>query len=138
MKIQKILQPKSFFQIKKDLENISRGEKIKAIINYLISNEDGVVYDFLGFVTNEVENNDLDIWRIMAEKVIDNDKDQGTGRWVSLSAEDRKQLKKDPAEWFDEEWSDEEIVEEFLLAIPDENFHRIMLKIVLSVELGHR
>lgn len=115
MKAKSVLKPKSREEIDKIFQSSSRVEKEQLLLN-LGETIEGMS-DFQDWLTYVFNN---DIWKKMAQSLLKDDKDEDTGRYISLYPEDRLELKRNPQRWFEFSWSADDINEAFIKELTDE------------------
>jgi len=126
MRAKKILKPKDLEEIYRQLREAPRAQRIAAIVN-LIRETDNM-YDFLeGFLLAKFPD---EIWKKMAGKVIAEDKDEDTGRYISLDQWDRLELKRKPYEWFSNNYDDEERTTAFLVELTDDELNTVVDELI--------
>ena len=126
MRAKKILKPKDLEEIYRQLREAPRAQRIAAIVN-LIRETDNM-YDFLeGFLLAKFPD---EIWKKMAGKVIAEDKDEDTGRYISLDQWDRLELKRKPYEWFSDNYDDEERTTAFLVELIDDELNTVVDELI--------
>jgi len=126
MRAKKILKPKDLEEIYRQLREAPRAQRIAAIVN-LIRETDNM-YDFLeGFLLAKFPD---EIWKKMAGKVIAEDKDEDTGRYISLDQWDRLELKRKPYEWFSDNYDDEERTTAFLVELTDDELNTVVDELI--------
>ena len=97
MRAKSVLQPKSVTNILGELDFITKEQKIKLILT---------VGDFDDWMVGKRE-----VWDKMASMVIDKD---------YLTPQDQEDLKKDPENWFLDEWRHYDIAKIYLEALSEE------------------
>jgi len=126
MRAKKILKPKELEDIYRELREAPRVERIAAIVNLIRETDD--LYDFLeGYLLAKFPD---EIWQKMAAKVIEEDRDEDTGRYVSLDQYDRLDLKRKPYEWFSDNYDDEERTVAFLVELTDEELNTVVDELI--------
>ena len=127
MRTKSVLKPKDRKDIFQELNDISRSEKIEAIIDLIFETDN--LYDFLeGYLRKEFSD---DIWEKMATRLLKDDKDESTGRYISLYREDLIALKKKPYDWFTGgNYDDEELMEAFLNELTDEEINKVVEELI--------
>lgn len=116
-----VLKPKSFSQLYYEFMDSSRAEKVDSLMNIIPTIADGYT-DFLELYLSKYP---FEIWKEMGDNFYEDDRDSGTGRFISLNVEERKELKRDPKEYFLGNWPAEDTVEFFLTTIAEDGLSQI-------------
>jgi len=126
MRARSVLKPKNLEDIYRELREAPRVERIAAIVNLIRETDD--LYDFLeGYLVSKFPDT---IWKKMASKILDEDKDEDTGRYISLDQYDRLELRRKPYEWFSSNYDDEEITVAFLVELTNEELNTVVDELI--------
>ena len=127
MKAKKILKPKDLEEIYRELREAPRARRITSIVNLIHETDD--LYDFLeGFLMAKFP--DPDIWKRMGKMLMDEDRDEDTGRYISMDQHDRFYLKRKPYEYISDEYDDQERTEMFLNELTDEQLNSVVDELI--------